>query len=391
MLALLAPVAYGRGTPPSAHGGPPVPQPDLRPSDPLSTVDTPTLITLVPEAGWWPTWDKGRRVIPMEAVELHRRAAARLLNPIEWESLLERQRIICTRARWPRDEPLRLRIEPPFWLDAELEYRVTVNVDGKERVVRSGSTLQGGRGLLTMEPNWSKDAVDRNKGLMESAGAIGRLAPGADGFDLRLEIRSAGPEWYASAIWNEAKIVYIGELHRSIEQVGSVDEVIRPVHSPEVDDAVMRALGVWVSLERWNDSSRHASLSVNLDRRDAPALRGLGIGLEIELRRDARTVHTVAVWADSFGQWAPSRYTAGDYELPKLAARADALRDPEELWHWTVRVRGVGRLALTAWDCDEYWAGEYVLPLAAHFSTRGWEEIPTGPTSTGSGLWEKAP
>jgi hypothetical protein len=200
--------------------------------------------------------------------------------------------------------------------------------------------------------------------LQEISGDFPPLDAGAKGLKLRLQIRSGGAEPCPVVFWPEAKEVYQTELVRPIRLVNTVDEAIAPASDAQVNRAVCAALRPSIYNNYYADGSEHMFIAMELDRTNATALRGVGLGFRVEVLRDDEVVEALSFHADELWNWSADRSQSNHIELTSLVKRAKELRKQAGLAHWTVRVKGDGRLSLSAWDCDKYWAGEYSVALS---------------------------
>lgn len=324
----------------------------------LTTVQ---LIERAPAPDWVPAWVKelGRPENSDIGDELAKRARSDELTPAEWKQLLESQRVLRMRSKWPRNEPVQAAILLPSWLCHNLEVRVAAAGVSGAVPIRSGRRWEAPCGLAGTDMLRREPAEK----LVEKLGSLGTPPPQSGRVQINVEVRSGGKEFLSSVLWPEAKQVYAAQFERSVLLVDSTDEAILPVKSPELTGAVRSAVSIRAYPSRWADSSIHISLGIGVDRREQPDLKGLGLGIRVEFLRDEKVIQSVSVADASMWAWAKDQWQANQTEVPELAAQYEKFRDEKERARWKVRVVGDGPLSLSAWDCERYWAGEYTLSL----------------------------
>jgi hypothetical protein len=328
-------------------------------AQPVQELNTSQLIERAPAPGWVPEWVQGLGRPESSDVgdEIAKRARSGELKPDEWRRLLESQRVVRTRAKWPRNEPVQVGLCMPVWLRHNLEFRVTSGDVPGAIPIRAGRTWEPLCGLV------GNDMLQREpqEKLIEGHGPLGAAPLAREQFTLDLEIRSGGKELFSSVYWPNAERVFKTELSRSVSLVDSIDDAIKPVTDAKLDADVKSAVSIQVHPQRWADSSMHVTLSIGIDRRDKPTLNGIGLGFRVELLRDNAVIRAIDIADASMWSWAKDQWQVDP--LPELAARFESLADPKEKDRWRVRVVGDGRLSLSAWDCDRYWAGRFAIPL----------------------------
>ncbi len=282
--------------------------------------------------------------------ELRRRAEAGELSGDEWRTALLSADVIHTRTRWPVGEPLKIWIREPAWLRRT---RITARA---------------------IEPDLGQVSADNLNPSRCGNCSLGRSSRQRD---LRLDAVPEGMSWVTFELTIERR----GSLDRSSKQPGGVIPlwngwIALPIRAvPSFEDALPasstaeEAVALRASLSAYlhpadeEDPSCWLNLQVGGSFADFPALRGLGLGLELQFRRaDAQhgtlflaANHGLGFWEDrSQGMLGFKRL---DNLSPKLAL---AVADPTGLELVVVgRPRGV----LSIWEADRWWSGELVIPL----------------------------
>jgi hypothetical protein len=143
----------------------------------------------------------------------------------------------------------------------------------------------------------------------------------------------------------------------TVEREGALAEVIRPVASEELEEAMRATFGAGVV--KW--TSGRSPLRVRFDRRHT---FNLGtddtlFGASIEILRGDTLARQLDIWwpggPDNNGEGVGWLVAFEDVSLVMEANDDDG--------HWQMRVRGNPALALRAGIASAYWAGEFVQPL----------------------------
>lgn len=169
------------------------------------------------------------------------------------------------------------------------------------------------------------------------------------------------------AVANSATI-WRGTIKQRIELVDTVDEIMTPVSGSEIDAAVSKAIKLRVSIGMFGsdpESDEGVLLTVfsGLDRTLDPRLSDVAIGFEVALLREGEVVAVVPFSADLFENESEPEW----YRETWLTLRSTLISEPEVLHgsrQWSLQVRGVPELAVTAWNYPSYWAGEFEISVA---------------------------
>jgi hypothetical protein len=160
-------------------------------------------------------------------------------------------------------------------------------------------------------------------------------------------------------------VVWSGTVAIPLEAARSVDDVLRPDRSSELTEAMRAALNVKLSFGYRVKSQPLVSagtLMLSFDQTANPALSPVALGLAVDVLHDGKLAGTQRFRRQDFGPPDGRRFADATIYLPGVDDDAFGAAGAAE--HWTLRVRGDGEMALTDWDRDQYWAGEFTLPLS---------------------------
>jgi hypothetical protein len=142
-----------------------------------------------------------------------------------------------------------------------------------------------------------------------------------------------------------------------IQQVDSVEESISHRPSRAVEATLLRRsidkFSAGVSIE----SGKHR-LELRIRRLSLPSLGpGYSCGLRWELVCDGRCA-AKGMFSEYEGDEARASILIEDegYIVP---------RDAESTSHWSIRIVGDPAVALLDFDCEAYWAGDFIIPLSS--------------------------
>ncbi|HEY3242883.1 MAG TPA: hypothetical protein VGM03_05975 [Phycisphaerae bacterium] len=150
----------------------------------------------------------------------------------------------------------------------------------------------------------------------------------------------------------------IGVVSVPIHLVPTLHDAIQPIQEAELTDVIRRALELQIVMRH-----DHACVTASLDRSALEKRRRVGIGLMVEFLRDGVLAESVTVGRSEPRCYSKAAELAGE-DATLSSVRTTDMTQAGELARWTVRVRGNDRMALTDWDHDTYWAGEFMIPLA---------------------------
>jgi len=322
------------------------------PSPPeLARLGLDELVDRLPPAGEETRWVAGAWRTAPEVAELRARIdAGAEPTPAQWSRALRRSRPVRLRERWPAGVPLVVGLRRPAWLSG-WSVRVTARLPASDA---SATVLHEARcGLVGAEERLE----------------LGLLPPGTHRlvFDVVVDERDPPGPWIPSLPGLDARPRRLGggELAFDVEVVGSVDEALPPLATPEVDAAVRRSLGL--AFADWADGPA-VLLVADPDVTGDPLLATLALSLRVEVR-EGETVTEVRRLAPSdrdelaVGSSAHApRSAAQTFGFVRLATVPFAARDhPGER---SIRVTGTSEGVLPAWDATARWGGTLEVPLA---------------------------
>lgn len=294
--------------------------------------------------------------------EIRRRILANQLTDDQWKELLTPARLFKWRKTWPKGEPFVAELRCPEWLGRPFEIRAKPRLSDA-KTLRAGRTWAGlcGLGNLDLRQREPKYAC------IERCGVVGSLADSDSSVEFDVEIRTgADPGMiHSGKFWDESRVVRKARVSLPVRQVIDAAQVSRPVKSTEKNVNIDRVVRPVVYFHGWADGSMHAYLQVNLYR-SAKRCHDVGLGFVVDLQKDGRVVESIDFPAWVFSEHASDCYSAsGDFMFEALLDQDDELKNPENMKHWSLRVKGVDRMAWTDWSYDRYWDGEFTMPLAS--------------------------
>jgi hypothetical protein len=325
-----------------ALASPAVAQEAARTGEELATLGLDELIERLPPVG--EEWAKGTgsRTLPLVPVAAEFRArieGGAELTAEQWMRALTRSGALRLRERWPASEPFAVSMTAPGWLRWS-----SVTVDPRDSGLasaRAGSTAGrfdcGFYGARVVE-GWRHQE-------------LGRLAPGTRSLPIELVLRrgKASP----APPGTKTGVFFRGAGSLEVDVVATVDEVVPPRASAELDGAVRESLSVSFGS---SEGERHVGVLLT------PALRlarlaGLGISLDVELLENGEPREVVQLVAEATD---PRDYTAhrGLSALPIALEQESAGRAA-----WSVRVTGTSRDVLRLWNAEARWSGSFEVPL----------------------------
>ena len=293
--------------------------------------------------------------------EIRRRILGNQLTDDQWKELLTPARLFKWRKTWAKGEPLMVELVCPKWLGRPFEIRATPRLAGA-KTLRAGRTWAGPCGLA------NNDLVQREPkyDCIERCGVVGSLADADSSVEFDVEIRTGADPGsiYSGKYWDSSRVVRKAQVSLVVRQVMDATQVCSPVKSTERNVNIERVVRPTVYFDRWADGSTHAYLELKLYR-SAKRCHDVGLGLVAELLKDGRVVesHDFPAWV--FREHAADCFSArGDYMFEALLNQDKELKDPEYMKRWSMRIRGVDRMAWADWSYDKYWDGEFTVPLS---------------------------
>ena len=155
----------------------------------------------------------------------------------------------------------------------------------------------------------------------------------------------------------DGRVVASQRYHRMFSIADQIDDVITPVDSEEMRQALMDtlAMGIQDHGEFWPPPLRFW-----IEPTPTPLFNGVALGLHVAFLHDGKEVATSRFYLTE-GQGTPHRRNAvaieGNVRELLLADRSDS--------QWSVRISGDAELALRVLDKDRYWSGTIVVPLSS--------------------------
>ena len=301
-----------------------------------------------------PPYNTPRTVIHQLATEVWGRYATGELSISQRRTITRKQFAanrapveLETRPRWPSGVPVRLSL---------VSYLGGV----EPRELRAAPLFASGRTVTAYAESWRyRTWPSRNPNPEGSLQCIGAPPDGTEEIAFRIEIREADAQ-----IWSNVVSV-------PITVGGTVDEILEPVQSPEIDRALREGLGS--SLRLSDDGQWVVFVPPRIDE-----LESVAVGIAIEfVHGDDVVAHAQAVWTHveeaGLGEDDLTRVfklmggkTVFADEIWRLVeGDTNRLRDADfRDARWEVRVRGDGAIALWDFAATKYWSGRFTLPCS---------------------------
>lgn len=293
--------------------------------------------------------------------EIRRRILANQLTDDQWKELLTPERLFKWRKTWAKGEPFIVELVCPDWLGQPFEIRATPRLAGA-KTLRAGRTWAGLCGLGNLDLREREPKYD----CIERCGVVGLLADSDSSVEFDVEIRTgADPGMiHSGKYWDASRVVRKARISIDVRQVDDAAEVCRPVRSTEKNVNIERVVRPIVHYHDWADGSTHAYIELKLYR-SAKRCSNVGLGFIVELLKDGRAVESIDFPAWVFWEHAADCYSArGDYMFDALRNQDKELKNPEYMKRWSIRIKGVNRMAWPDWTYDKYWDGEFTTPLS---------------------------
>jgi hypothetical protein len=320
--------------------------PGIRRNGWRSILPTTVIIFMLPRAGADHQFDPVKLQWSTDgfAQEMAARVERGQVSSWQWSWALERTGVIRTRSRWPKDLPLRVGLYPAVWIaGSETTAEITTLNNAKVRQ-ESGLSWDG--------------TFEHYHRASEQFQAVGMLPSNTR--DLRLHVIVDGGRSFGSIFSRKPQYHWSGPMTLHVRPVATPEEAITAVKGPSLDAAVKKALQVNVST--WNGSAGptpERNLAIYIDRTKAPELRGIALGLTVDLLKNGTLLHTL-----KFDELTDDGFTGSTM---RAIATPDAFHtntlDPADVPHWTIRIRGDAEASLREFDCEKYWAGQIDYPL----------------------------
>jgi hypothetical protein len=256
---------------------------------------------------------------------------------------------IRTRPRWPVGVPLTVDFSPrdfsvrrPHWREFTMQTRLPGS---------SPST-------------WT---MSRNATLIPSTAASG-------GYALEPQSLVTFHVLLKEVLWDEetgssaAHVLLDTTIDYPITIAGTAEELLTPVQSDALSDAIERALAPVCLPDPAAGSAIHLSLAYlrGFDRRALTAALArhpkLTAGFRIELLRNGAPVADGSGWfTTTLTERGP--FLNGDFGMLTLEPRGGVQLEPRDSDEWRLRLIGDAAVALRDFDCSEYWRGTIEVPV----------------------------
>lgn len=302
--------------------------------------------------------------------------AAGELSDAQWERALLRTQVVHWRRSWPKDVAYTIGLESPDWMGLG-RITLTPRVAGW-RAASVGATAYGWCG--------NSPEYDRETPLQQ---VLGPLAPERTkvvfdvvvergvGWDAPRDLQrsadsSSGPR---ADRRSEGAKLWRGLVTLPVQLVETVDEVLPPYRSANVDDVLRRAIALELArVARAEETA--ATLTLGVQEPAAGDLEGTalsvvvefvcdgevrgGTNLALEAARPSTTGGTVQRWQQRAVKQAFVSF------LPSTL-----ITDRAQCVHWSVRVREWPEGALRCWNSRRRWAGDVSIPIAEALARGG--------------------
>ena len=279
-------------------------------------------------------------------------------------------------AAWPTDQPLRTEILLDEWWPPTTYARVTVR-DLDDGTVRTIGLDSGGQAApayqVTLAPLGAKQAVEgdgESEGNGEGEGEITRR------IEITVETRATRPDGTRDpdAPWGEA---WRTTETLTVRRANAVE--LEAVTDAATDEAIRSVFSAGVVA--WRSGWRRLGLRFDPGRTNEESMRGMLIGLDIEVREGDRLRRRSEMWWPAGGGVQLTRWEIlfEDAEgLDALFAESAVVTEgeptPTPSAAWTMRVRGRPEIALralatmrgpgvTAIPYTRAWTGDITIPI----------------------------
>ncbi len=353
--------------------------PNVRTDGWLSIVPTTALMMFAPTIERQEVVDPqtNRYVEDPVAAEFRRRTKTAPLAAWQMRYLLKRIGAIKMRDACPTPVPLQLDVRVPEWLGIDhIRVRVLV-IDGSGAAGEEANQWHDWFSYDKINSTGLKNiGKPRVTDVPPSTGVryVARISEGPQIVRLEMELRHVAA---MSGVGTDGSVEEVAPFARfvfeeSVRGEASVDDVVPPVRSRDVDEAIKGALRVRVYAV---GQFARPDLFVELDWGKLAGMKNMHVMPRFELLQDGNVVGTTAVTQ------APLNLRRVLSAKPETAMRGCAMvttgvafgtpeiQEQVCTGDWKLRMVGAADGALTAWSRDSYWAGQVEIDLKDVFST----------------------
>ena len=329
------------------------------------------LISRLPAVGCAGVYDAERAKYVRDPVteELHRRlGAGERLSDAQWARALLVSEVFRFRSKWPADLPFAICMHDPSWV---FPTRVrAIPTDPSLKPVEAGELVSSGCGTYSI---WRAREAEYQE--------LGLLTPGVHRipFDVTVERGETDEE-----IWSRAPryprsepleanpppgILWQGRVTIEVEVVSSVDAVIPPGHSYDLDEGVRRSLLV-LEPDGPDSKDHKGNLLISFESwgNAVPELAIAAVSMDVELWRDGELLSRRGSLVSRLGGFRPCG--SGDEIYYSASLLFERVLDPDaaaatRYAGLELRVQGVSRDVLHHWGAQTWWDGSFSIPVSA--------------------------
>jgi hypothetical protein len=314
-----------------------------------------------------------RRTVQQQAIydELLRRQQGLELSLAERMVLARRQFAaippftIDTRPRWPEAVPVWVTVSGRFAGLMPRELRATPGFPGARAIVAYHGGFDQRRERHRDEMSWVERLLYEPGQQNIGVPPVGRRVV------------------FHATLSETGDTVWEGDLSHPMVVEGTIDDVLRPVKSPELLASMIGAVDASLRL---NDECSRIVFTSPSD----PEFSGVTMGVVIEFAHRENVVANATLrWNNTVAGASGARQPTASWnralstplEIPSSARTSSGFDYSEERWatvhgdvegvcaadaadpEWRVRVRGDGAVALEDYNATAYWSGSLVVPL----------------------------
>lgn len=332
----------------------PAADPDESPIGDIGSVPASVLLTRMPKDLW--NRDGSHWTLKSVPQELQRRAENGLLSDDDWRAVLVSEDVIHMRTRWLAGKPLGVWIRQPVWLRV---CKITARA-----VQPDLGTVASNKQYPSMCGNCAAGQSMRMRKL-----AFDALPSGTERVRIEVAIEQRAEPEKSIMHRGPPRELWRGELELPVEACADVDEVLPPTSTPAQNTALMDSLRAFRSGGA-ADEDRTLMLQSGGENERFPALRGVGVSLEVELLHDAQVVeYTDMVVDQDMGFGDTKSGLRGYCNLFHFPVELDA--PGADLSGWALRLRGRPDHLLQVWEADSWWSGTETIPLSQVLANSG--------------------
>lgn len=289
----------------------------------------------------------GVRSLEPYVAEIRRRAEEGILSDDEWRSALAADDVIHTRARWPSGQRVALWIDEPIWLRRAI---ITLRaIDPPLGEVTADTTTDSNCGTM-----WLQRISCQRELLLEA------LPEGVTEIACTVTIQQLPVDTKGRLTRKGKRQLWSGLYVIPMQAVHGLEEVFPTSDSPAEIAAIRSSIRAYPR-DREVGFASGVRIVVDGDHDEFPALVGLGLALEIDVRRTNKTIMALTPIMCSSGPYKPATDTNGNnaFEFP-----GDLIPTAATAPGWTIEIAGrLDRGLLTEWEADRWWSGSIEITL----------------------------